>query len=398
MHIFVISIGITIIILLETLKIKKSTKLIIVASMLLLFGIFALYSISIYESFDQTLKRISQNRWVGEPSNYYFFSQQVKNIFKALVIVALVYTLPIKRLKNDRNIIFIGIGALLIQLLVFTPLWVDLNGARWRIVIPWLWNLQPSEFFKVWLVIFLSWWMIRKHNMLNSKEFYIALCIILWIIFVIFLFIPDLGSIFVMGIVTLIMCRYKWAKLKYLLTICTIWGLIGLMTITIFPQKFWYITERLSFFVNEKTEENQKSIGRQTQQALIGIGWWWFWWQWYGKWLQKFGQIPEAQSDFIFAALSEEIGFVGNMFIILLYFLIAYYTLTKLYTIKDQYSKLIAVWLLSLIMVQTFVNIGVNTSILPNTGLTLPFMSYWGTALMVNLIEIIIIYKILENK
>ncbi len=366
--------------------------------MLLIFGIFALYSISIYESFDQTLKRISQNRRVGEPSNYYFFSQQIKNIVKALVVVAVVYIIPIKRLKNDRNIIIIGIWALLLQLLVFTPLWVDLNGARWWVIVPGLGNLQPSEFFKIWLVIFLSWRIIRKQHMLNGKEFYIALCIILWIIFGIFLLIPDLWSIFVMAIVTLIMCRYKWAKIKYLLTICAIGWFLWLTTIAIFPQRFWYITERLSFFVNEKTAENQKSIWRQTQQALIGIWWWWFWWQWYGKWLQKFWQIPEAQSDFIFAALAEEVGFIGNIFIITLYFLIAYYTLTKLYIIKDQYSKLIAVWLLSLIIIQAFVNIGVNISILPNTGLTLPFMSYGWTALMVNLIEVMLIYKILENK
>jgi len=398
MHVFIIAIWLAIIIILETFKIKRSTKLIIASLLLLTFWIFALYSISIYESFDQTLKRIALDKRTGDPSNYYFFNQQLKNIFKAMFVIILVYFIPIKRFKNDKNIILMGITAIIIQLLVFTPLWIDLNGARWRVVLPWIGNLQPSEFFKIWLVIFLSWWIMRKQNIINTNTFYIALSVLLWSIFFIFLLIPDLWSIFVMGLVAMIMCRYGWAKLKYLALICGSWAMMWFMVIAMFPAKFGYITERLNFFVSDQNDEENQKIGWQTQQALIGVWWGGFRWQWYGKWLQKFGQIPEAQSDFIFAALSEEIWFVGNLFIIFLYFLLAYYTLTKSYLIKDPYSRLIAIGTISLIIVQAFVNIGVNINLLPNTWLTLPFISYGGTALMANLIEITLLYKILENK
>jgi len=398
MHIFVIALWLWIIALLEIFKVKKSLKIVIVASILVTFGIFALYSISIYESFDQTLKRIAQWRRAGDPSNYYFFNKQLWNITKALVMVAITFFIPVKRLQSDRNIIIIGIGAIILQLLVFTPLGIDLNGARGRIVLPWLGNLQPSEFFKVWLVIFLSGWLMRKRQLMEQKEFYLAFSVILWIVFFVFLLIPDLGSIFVMAIVALIMARYAWAKLKYLAAICGSWLLSALLIIAIFPSKFGYITERLSFFVSEESHEEQKGVGRQTQQALIGIGGGGFRWQGYGKGLQKFGQIPEAQSDFIFAALSEEIWFVWNLFILFLYFLLAYYLLTSIYAIKDPYRKIIGIGILSLIIIQSMINIGVNTSLLPNTWLTLPFMSYGWTALMVNLVEIILLYKILENK
>jgi cell division protein FtsW (lipid II flippase) len=131
---------------------------------------------------------------------------------------------------------------------------------------------------------------------------------------------------------------------------------------------------------------------------LMAIWGGWFWGKGYGKGLQKFGYIPEAQSDFVFSALSEEIWFIGNLVILWLYFYLGYYFLTNLHKIKDEYRKTIWVWIISLIIVQVFVNIGVNIEILPNTGLTLPFLSYWGTALMVNFMEIVILYKIIKDK
>lgn len=91
--------------------------------------------------------------------------------------------------------------------------------------------------------------------------------------------------------------------------------------------------------------------------------------------MQKFGFIPEAQSDFIFAAFSEEIGFFGNLLLIALYVYIGYYFMTHLRYVKDEHKKIIGIGILSLILIQAFVNIGVNLKILPNTGLTLPFIS-----------------------
>ncbi|MEI7478527.1 MAG: FtsW/RodA/SpoVE family cell cycle protein [bacterium] len=91
--------------------------------------------------------------------------------------------------------------------------------------------------------------------------------------------------------------------------------------------------------------------------------------------MQKFGYIPEAQSDFIFAAFSEEIGFLGNMVLLAMYFYLAYTFLRLLPQVRDEYTKIFGVGLISLIMIQMFVNIGVNIKIVPLTGLTLPFVS-----------------------
>ena len=113
---------------------------------------------------------------------------------------------------------------------------------------------------------------------------------------------------------------------------------------------------------------------------------------------QKFGYIPEAQSDFIFAAYSEEVWFIWDMILIWLYCRLMIYTLIKLKWVNDEYSKVIVIWLLSLIIIQAFINMWVNLKILPNTWLTLPFISYWWTSLMANCISLMLIYKIIENK
>ena len=110
------------------------------------------------------------------------------------------------------------------------------------------------------------------------------------------------------------------------------------------------------------------------------------------------GQLPEAYSDMIFPAFSEEIGFVGNMLLFALYMGLFFTVLKQLSQVRDPQLKTLAIGIISLIIVQVFVHIGVNLEILPNTGLTLPFVSHGGTALMINLIELALLYKILRGK
>lgn len=380
-------------------EIKNSTKILIIGWLLIVFGIFALYSISIYESFDQTLRRAQVGKRSGDPSNFFYFNKQISNIIKALVVVGIAYFIPIKRIKDQRIIYVIGIGAILLQLLVFTSLGIDLNGARGWLYIPGLGNMQPAEFFKLWFVVFFAWWLIRKAHFFRDRTLYVAMAVMLGLMGLLFLAIPDLWSMLVIAIVAVIMAIYAGAKIKYLLMIAGGGIVMALTTIAIIPERFGYITDRLITYTNTtKALEDKQGSYYQTYNGLVAIGWWGFWWQWYGKGLQKFGNIPEAQSDFIFAALSEEIGLIGNLFIIALYMLLWWYSVIAISSMRDQYSKIFGIGLISLILVQAFVNIGVNIAILPNTGITLPFISYGGTALMVNMLEIILLYKLIERK
>jgi cell division protein FtsW len=262
-------------------------------------------------------------------------------------------------------------------------------------------NVQPSEFFKLGYVLFLWSWLIRKRDKVNTKNFFLSFIVIDVVLFFVFLLIPDLWTVMILAIVGLIMCRYAWAKIKYVLRITFWWIISALLIWTIagsISPRFAYIQKRFTYFIDSSVDPQARQIWRQNQQALLAIGGGGLLGKGYGKWLQKFWFIPEAQSDFIFSAFSEEIGFAGNMFLLALYLYIAYYFLTRLRYVKDEHKKMIGIGILSLILVQAFVNIWVNVKILPNTGLTLPFISYWWTALMVNFMEIVLLYKILKNK
>jgi len=309
--------------------------------------------------------------------------------------------IPLQFFQKQKNMIIISILIFILQLMVFIPgIWIELNGARWWIDIPILPSVQPAEFFKIGYVLFLAGRLIRKRHLLEDKiiisKFVVINIVVLWVFFLI----PDLWTVVVLGLVWIIMLRYAWAKAKHIMILVLGWWLsamIFLWLASIVSTKFSYIQRRFTYFLSSNVDPQNTDIWRQNQQALIAIGWWWFIWKWYGKGLQKFGYIPEAQSDFIFSAFSEEIWFLWNMVLLWLYFYLCYYFLTNLYSVKDPYIKTLWVWIISLIIIQMFVNIGVNLKIMPNTGLTLPFVSYGWTALMVNVIETVILYKILQS-
>ena len=376
--------------------------ILIIGWLLTIMGILAIYSVSIYESFTLTMAMIAKGTWASDPSNYFYFFRQLRSILLAVIASWAIYYIPIKFFQKEKNITIIAIVLMILQIAVFIPgLGITLNGARWWINIPFLPSIQPAEFFKLWYILFLWWWLLRKRNKINTKDFFISFIVMNAILFFIFLLIPDLGTLMIMGIVALIMCRYAGARLKYLLRIVgggliamlSVWGIASMMS-----DKFSYIQKRLTYFISDSVDPQARQIWWQNQQALLAIGGGGLMGKGYGKWLQKFGYIPEAQSDFIFSAFSEEIGFIGDIAMLGVYFYLGYYVLSRLHKVRDEYNRIIGVGVLSLILVQVFVNIGVNLKILPNTGLTLPFMSYWWTALMVNLMEIIILYKIIKNK
>lgn len=367
---------------------------------LILYGILAVFSVSTYESFSLTLKIFE------DPTNYFYFFRHLKNIVIAIIMALAVYKIPVSFFQKQKNIMWITVITFVLQLLVFVPwIWIELNWSRW-----WIWiekisflpTIQPCEFFKLWYVLFMSWWLIRKKKEINDdNQLFLSFLVINALFLAIFCFIPDFWSALVMGATVLVMWIYAGMNRKKILL--TIW--IGMWSIVIFGNiaasistKFAYLQQRMTYFISWWDDETSQSIWWQNEQALAAIGWGGFKWNWYWKGLQKFGYIPEAQSDFIFAAFSEEVGFVWDIALLFLYFYLMYYVLTRLKWVHDDYGKLIAVGLLSLIIVQAFINIWVNLKILPNTWLTLPFISHWWTALMANCMSLMLIYKIIKNK
>ena len=374
---------------------------------LIIFWLLAVYSTSVYESFTMSLSSI--NRWFttfSEPTNYYYFYQQIKALIYIAVLFAILRKFPVKSLKNHKIAWALMIWTFIFQCLVFTPLWDSYNWARWWLNIPHIPSIQPSEFFKLAYVIFLASWLMRKKENMDSPEFLATFIIINAILFFVFLLIPDFWTVLIIWATALVMVRFSWLKLKKTLAILWIWlwaWLIAWLTLGLVSDKFSYITKRFEYFFTtdkEKIEDERERTWWQITQALIAIWWWWLMWNGYGNGLQKYSNLPEAYCDFIFAAFSEEIWFIWNLFLIALYVRMFRYVLKHLQKINDPQLKLIWVWIISLIIIQTFVNMWVNVQILPTTWITLPFISAWWSSLMVNCIELLLLYKIIktENK
>lgn len=365
-------------------------RILVVGGLLIMFGIASIYSVSIFESFDLTLDHVALGLR-EEPSNYYFFTEQLLKLLVGIALCLLVYVIPLERIKQLKYVIFFG--SLALVLLLFTPLGIELNGSSAWLDVPWG-TIQPGEFFKIWFVMFLAAWMLRKIKQLDELQFYLGFLVITGIFYVLFLLIPDLGTILVLACVAMIMFRYAGWKLYYVAVTLLLWVIAGVIA----TSQFSYLEDRMNYFFNPDSDLSGRGIGRQTKQSLIAVGGGGWIGKWYGKGLQKFGYIPEAQSDFIFAAFSEEIWFLGNSILLTLYFLLAYFFLKDLHKIKDEYNRLMGVGLISMIIVQVFINVWVNIKLVPLTWLTLPFVSHWGTALIANMVELVLLHKILKWK
>ena len=370
--------------------------ILIVWWLLLLYWIAAVFSVSTYESFHLTL-------WLWDPSNYYYFFKHIKTILVAIIGALCIYRIPTKLFQKDKNILLITIAVFLLQLLVFIPgVWAEYWWARWWLDIPHVPSIQPCEFFKLWYVLFMAWWLIRKRKTFeNDKQMLISYIVINIIFLVIFCFIPDFGSALVMWITWIVMALYAWMDWKKIVIVgvCGAWcALLFGSLASLVSDRFSYLQDRMLYFINWDSDSSSQWVGWQNEQALAAIWWGGFWWNGYWKGLQKFGYIPEAQSDFIFAAFSEEVWFVWDILLLWLYFYLTFYVITRLKNVNDEYWKVIAMWLLSLIVLQAFINIWVNLKILPNTWLTLPFISCGWTAILANCISLMLIYKIIENK
>jgi len=367
---------------------------------LLVFWLLAIYSTSVYESFTMTLRSVN----FDEPTNYFYFYQQLKALIYIVIAILVLWKFPVRTLKNHKFASIAMILAFVLQCLVFTEWWESYNWARWWLNIPNAPSVQPSEFFKLAYVIFLASWLTRKKENMSSPQFFLLFIVLSAILYAIFLFIPDFWTVLIIWATALIMVRYSWLSLKKTVTILAIWliaWVFAWLTLWLVSDRFVYIQNRFTYFFTsdkEKVEAEREKTWRQTTQALIAIWWGGFLWNWYWNWLQKYSNLPEAYCDFIFAAFSEEIWFVWNIFLIALYVRMFRYVLKHLQKVSDPQLKLVWIWIISLIIVQTFVNMWVNVQIIPTTWITLPFVSAWWSSLMVNCIELLLLYKILQTE
>jgi cell division protein FtsW len=253
----------------------------------------------------------------------------------------------------------------------------EYNGSkRWLSFGPF--SFQPSEFAKIAVILFLANVIIKRGNKMKKMK---------QLIFVMLLVFPIVGLVGASNLSTAIIILGIGVVLVFVaspLYAQFLWiGTAGISFLAVFLALESYRLERLEIWRNP--EEYEK--GYQTLQGLYAIGSGGLFGTGLGKSVQKLGFVPEAQNDMIFSIVCEELGLVGASLLILLFLVLIWRFFVIAMRAKDFYGALIASGAMAHIMIQVILNIAVVTNTIPNTGVTLPFVSYGGTSVMFLLLE-----------
>lgn len=323
-------------------------------------------------------------------SNHLF----VRQLCFALVgVVAMIAISKVDYRKYKKWGYLAFILAAILLLLVITPLGVTRNGAKRWLGIGEVLQFQPSEIMKPVLVIAIATYLSRNTRKLNDWKGYIVPIIMLLIVGLLMYFQKHMSGLLVLGVAALSVIFTSGVKLKTKTIVAAVL-IVGLAsTAFIFADNFRL--QRIFSFLNP--EQDIQDGNWQAAQSLYAIGSGGLLGRGLGQSRQKYLWLPEAQNDFIFSILGEELGFVGSAVVLILFACFIFKGYKIAMTCKDFYGSLIAAGITSVFAIQIIVNIAVVTCTMPVTGMPLPFFSYGGTSLAINLCSMGVLLNISKN-
>jgi rod shape determining protein RodA len=329
---------------------------------LIAFGVFTIYSTS-----------FSENQFLGG-----LFQRQIVYAVAGIVLFFILSRLHYKIFAQTSGVLyFLAIG-----LLVLTFVWgISTRGSTRWIDLGWF-RLQPSEIVKPVLVAVLALYYSTRDK-LGLKEFTVGF--LLAVIPGILIFRqPDLGSaIVVMGIwfIVTVVAGMPW---RYLLS----GGLLGVLVFPLFYNLLQdYQRSRLTSFLNPQTDP--LGTGYNIIQAIIAVGSGQLTGRGFGRGTQShLNFLPEQHTDFIFATLAEELGFLGSTLVLAVFLVLIIRMLMIARQAPDQFSLLLVCGIISMVVIQLFINVGMNLGLMPVTGITLPFISFGGSSLVAMIISL----------
>ena len=359
--------------------------LVIVILALLAIGVVMVFSASAYTSFVKT------------GNKYEYLQSQGMYAILGLVVMFAVSKIDYHFWGNILPIIMVG-GLVLLGAVFVPGLSYSAKGATRWIKIPGLPTIQPAEFIKILVVIFIAKVASEKEKRGKPKEkpgfFFefmdtVGIYLIVVGIYVALIFIqPNKSMAFNILLIAGAMIFLSGARWRYLLPIIGL-GLVGGIAIIF---KDGYSTDRITAYLNPWSDP--LNTGYQAIQSLLALGSGGLFGVGLGNSRQKFFYIPEAQNDFIFAIIGEELGFMGCALVILLFALLIWRgTLISFYA-EDTFGRLMAMGITLTVAIQVVLNIGVVTTLIPTTGVTLPLISSGGSALVIMLATLGILLNI----
>lgn len=250
-------------------------------------------------------------------------------------------------------------------------------------------TIQPSEIAKLFMVIFAADVLVKKERRIGELKHVIVPIIVAATLISLLVFIqPDLGTVVVIWISLFSIFFVMGVKVRHLLAIAGLWSM-GVASYIISAD---YRLQRILAFL-DKTGDISGS-GFQLQQSLIALGSGYLTGVGLGLSRQKFGYLPAAHTDFIFAIVGEELGLIGTVGLVIGFLIFVYLGIQISLKVKDLFGRLLAVGLTASITSQALINIGATTGLLPITGIPLPFISFGGSSLVVTMASIGILLNI----
>lgn len=363
---------------------------------LTLFGLAMIGSVSVYESYQKTAQFVAHGvaGWTT-PSNSFYLWRSFLHVGAALVAMFFTSIVPYHFWEKYARALFIG--TLVLLLMLFIPglsVGNDYGTARSWLQLPFF-SVQPSEFLKLTLTFYLAVWLQKKESSIATfKEGFIPFVIVLCLSTFLVAVQPDLGGFLILMVIGTTMFFVAGGNILHLFLGAASSLLLGLPIIL----NKDYVRNRFNSFLTLLVDPHdpgiREGIGYQVYQALIAIGSGGIFGVGYGKSIQKFGYLPEVQSDTIFAAMAEELGFLRLLIVLGLYGILIYRGFRIARNAPDRFGFLVATGITMSLAFQTLLNICVNLSLFPLTGITLPFISYGGTSLITTLAGVGILLNI----
>ena len=321
---------------------------------------------------------------IAESGNSYsYVIKQLKAAILGIILMLIISKIDYRIYKKFYKAIY-WISVLILLLVLIPGLGSSSNGATRWIDLKFI-QFQPSELTKIGLIVFYAGYLADHKSELKSfwKGFVKPLIYILPPIAILYFVQNHLSASVVIGAVTCVMMIMAGCRLLYFV----IAGLIGALVMTVgiialqATGKGGFRIKRIMSFMDPWADATE--VGWQAVQGLYAIGSGGLFGVGLGESKQKYLYIPEPHNDFIFSILAEELGFVGCVIVILLFAIFIWRGILIAIKSPDMFGSLLATGITTLIGVQVIINIGVVTSLIPNTGMPLPFFSYGGTALLI---------------
>lgn len=364
-------------------KSKINYILLIVISILVLWGIFTLGT----SSFPISLKHFN--------TAWYYLFHQLFMLGIGIILGVVAFFIPLEKLKKIAPYLFLF--TLFLLLLVFIPgFGIKAKGAsRWlnfRIF-----SLQPSEFLKITFILYLSAWLSERRKVDKRKglnQMLLPFSAILSVLGLILILQPDMTTLVVIAAIGLLMYFFSQAPIWHTLSVVG----VGFLGVIVMILKAPYRLQRLTTFLNPSLDP--LGSGYQLKQASVSIG--------SGKLFgigkgfslgmsqQKFGFLPEATTDSIFAIIAEELGFFGGLILLFLFLFLCYQGL-KIAFKTEGFASFLALGITFWITIQALANIGGIVGIMPLGGIPLPFFSYGGSHIIAEMIGMGILLNISRN-